>query len=177
MADAFIGEIRAFCFDFAPMDWAYCDGSKLSVNQFQALYAILGIRFGGDARTYFCLPNLTGRAVIGQGAYAGQPVLPLATVTGQESVVLNEGNLPNHTHTLNANVLKPASPVPQAHLPTRFIEPNNCVYTNLAPNTCLAPATVQAWPQSQTTQAHENRQPYQVVNFCISLAGNWPEHP
>lgn len=176
MADAFIGEIRAFCFNFAPMDWAYCDGSKLSVNQFQALNAILGQRFGGDTYT-FNLPNLIGRAAIGQGAFAGQANLPLAKVTGLESVVLNEGNLPNHTHGLNANILKPASPVPQAHLPTRFIEPNNCAYTNVAPNTYLAPATVQEWPQNQTTQAHENRQPYQVVNFCIALIANWPEHP
>ncbi len=176
MADAFIGEIRAFCFSFPPMDWAYCNGSKVSVNQFQALNFILAQRFGGDKDT-FNLPNLMGRAVIGQGALDGQGNLPLAEVTGQESVALQENNLPNHTHGLNANILKPASPVPQAHLPTRFLEPNNCAYTDKAPNTYLAPTTVQAWPKNETALAHENRQPYQVVNFCIALNGYWPEHP
>ena len=176
MADPFIGEIRAFCFSFPPMDWAYCNGSKVSVNQFQALNFILAQRFGGDKDT-FNLPNLMGRAVIGQGALDNQGNLPLATVIGKESVQLKGNDLPIHTHELNANILKPASPVPQAHLPTRFLEPNNCAYTDKAPNTNLAPDTVQAWPKNETALAHENRQPYQVVNFCIALNGNWPVHP
>ncbi len=62
--DHFIGEIRAFPFDFVPDGWMPCDGRELPIQQYQALYSIIGEKFGAD-RTKFKLPNLTGAAVVG----------------------------------------------------------------------------------------------------------------
>lgn len=50
---------------FAPAQWAYCNGALLQINNNQALYSLLSIQYGGDARTTFGLPDLRGRTVIG----------------------------------------------------------------------------------------------------------------
>ena len=71
MSDAYIGEIRIFAGNFAPKDWHFCDGSLLPISTNAALYSILGTRYGGDGVTTFALPNLSGRAPIGQGAGPG----------------------------------------------------------------------------------------------------------
>lgn len=56
--DPFIGEIGTFAGDYAPMDWADCNGQSLLISQYQALYAIIGIMYGGDGKTTFCVPDL-----------------------------------------------------------------------------------------------------------------------
>lgn len=54
----FIGEIRFFGGNFAPRDWAFCEGQLLSINDNPALFSILGTNYGGDGRTTFGLPDL-----------------------------------------------------------------------------------------------------------------------
>jgi microcystin-dependent protein len=58
--EGFIGEIRLFAGNYAPKNWAFCDGQLLNVNQNTALFSILGNQYGGDGRTTFALPNLGG---------------------------------------------------------------------------------------------------------------------
>ena len=53
-----IGEIRLFSGNFAPRDWAFCDGQALSIAQNTALFSILGNRYGGNGTTDFQLPKL-----------------------------------------------------------------------------------------------------------------------
>lgn len=69
MAEPFLGEIRPISFDFAPTGWALCNGQLLPINQNQALFSILGTTYGGDGRVNFALPDLRGRAAMGQGDY------------------------------------------------------------------------------------------------------------
>ena len=68
--EGFIGQISDFCFDFAPYDWAFCDGSLLPLNQYTALFSLIGVVYGGDGRTNFALPDLTMRSPCGAGAAA-----------------------------------------------------------------------------------------------------------
>ncbi|PKM39734.1 MAG: phage tail protein [Firmicutes bacterium HGW-Firmicutes-8] len=58
--DPFIGLIKSFPYGFAPAGWAFCDGRLLQVTQYQALFALIGNKFGGDGRTTFALPDLRG---------------------------------------------------------------------------------------------------------------------
>ena len=51
--EGFIGQISDFCFDFAPYDWAFCDGSLLPLNQYTTLFSLIGVVYGGDGRTNF----------------------------------------------------------------------------------------------------------------------------
>lgn len=78
-------------------------GQLLPLNQYQALYAIVGTTWGGDGRTTVGLPNLGGRVVVGSGR---SPVSGNTYVTGQysgvEAVALTAMQLPQHNHTLSA---------------------------------------------------------------------------
>lgn len=57
--EAFIGTITLFVGNFVPSGWLACQGQELSINQYPALYSILGSRYGGNGTTTFALPNLT----------------------------------------------------------------------------------------------------------------------
>lgn len=67
--DPFLGEILLFPYDFAPENWAFCQGQILPINQNQALFALLGTKFGGNGTTTFALPNLQGAEPIPGTAY------------------------------------------------------------------------------------------------------------
>lgn len=56
--DPFIGVIELLPFGYAPQGWALCNGASLSVMQYQALYSLIGNKFGGNTSA-FNLPNLT----------------------------------------------------------------------------------------------------------------------
>lgn len=58
MEEGMIGEIRLFSGNFAPEGWFLCNGQSLPINQYQALFSILGNRYGGDGKTNFQLPKL-----------------------------------------------------------------------------------------------------------------------
>ena len=58
MDEGTIGEIRLFAGNFAPRNWAFCDGTKQQIERNPSLYAVLGTTYGGDGRTDFALPNI-----------------------------------------------------------------------------------------------------------------------
>ena len=61
LMDTFIGTIMLFPYTFAPMGWLSCEGQVLNINQYQALYSLIGQQFpGGNGSTTFALPNLRG---------------------------------------------------------------------------------------------------------------------
>ncbi len=64
--DYYMGEITMFGFSWNPMNFALCNGATMQIQQFSALYALLGVTFGGNGTTNFMLPNLNGRVVVGQ---------------------------------------------------------------------------------------------------------------
>jgi len=97
--DPFLGQVSLFGGTFAPRGWAFCDGQLLPINQNSALFSILGTTYGGDGRTTFALPDLRGRAVIGEGNGPGLTSRPLGSRVGEETVTLSEAEMPVHTHT------------------------------------------------------------------------------
>ncbi len=58
--DYLIGQIALFPYGFAPRGWMLCNGQLLQVSQNNALYSLLGSRFGGNDKTTFAIPNLQG---------------------------------------------------------------------------------------------------------------------
>ena len=67
--EPFIGEIRPLAFNFAPEQWARCDGQLLPIQSNTALFSLLHAAFGGDGRSNFALPDL-------REAYPVQPAKP-----------------------------------------------------------------------------------------------------
>lgn len=99
-----IGEIRIFAGNFAPRNWAFCEGQLLAISQNQALFSILGTTYGGDGRTTFALPDLRGRVAIGPGSGPGLPTYRLGQKGGNPETYLNVTNLPAHNHTAAVNI-------------------------------------------------------------------------
>src|ERR1700719_3340863 len=117
MATPYIGEIRMFGGNFAPRNWALCNGQLLLISQNTALFSILGTTYGGNGTTTFGLPNLQGRVPIHWGSGAGLSTYAPGQTAGAESVTLLQSNLPPHSHAVNAiasggNQASPAGTVP-----------------------------------------------------------------
>jgi len=99
MSDQYLGEIRMVGFNFAPINWALCNGQTLSISANNALFALLGTTYGGNGTTNFNLPDLQGRVPLHAGAGAGLPVYVQGQKAGLESINLTQQQLPMHTHT------------------------------------------------------------------------------
>jgi len=62
--EPYIGQIQLFPFTYTPMGWALCNGATLAVVQNQALFSLIGNKFGGDGKTNFMLPNLANTSPV-----------------------------------------------------------------------------------------------------------------
>lgn len=93
-----IGVVTCFACNFAPRNWAFCNGQLLSIAQNQALFSILGTAYGGDGRTTFALPNLQARTVVSAGNTDGVSRYVLGQIAGTEAVTLTANNVPPHVH-------------------------------------------------------------------------------
>lgn len=100
MDNMFLGQIMAFAFNFSPKGWATCSGQVMSIAQNTALFSLLGTTFGGNGTQTFGLPDLRGRAMVGQGAGPGLTPVDMGQIAGVESVTLTTDNLPAHVHPI-----------------------------------------------------------------------------
>ncbi|WP_339859957.1 phage tail protein [Thalassospira alkalitolerans] len=96
--EAYIGSICATAASYCPDGYFYADGRKVDIRQFNVLYAVIGQKYGGDGKTEFNLPNLSGRSVIGAGQAPGLSHISLGEMVGQETMTLTTFELPSHTH-------------------------------------------------------------------------------
>lgn len=162
MADPFLSEIKVFGFEHAPKGWALCNGQLLPINQNQALFSLLGTGFGGNGQTTFALPDLRERVPIHRG---GGHNLYEASGEAAHTVTIQE--LPQHIHVANASATNADTAAPAgsvlASSSNRYAPPSGL--------TPLHPSTV---TNVGGSQAHQNRQPYLVLNFCIALIGIFP---
>src|SRR5512142_222968 len=99
MSTPFIGQIGLFAFNFPPRGWALCNGQILSISQNTALFSLLGTTYGGDGISTFALPNLQSRVPMHRGQGPGLSPRTIGEVTGTETVILLQNNMPAHTHT------------------------------------------------------------------------------
>lgn len=170
MSQPFLGQIGIFAFNFAPKNWAVCNGQTLPIAQNAALFSILGTTYGGNGTTTFQLPNLQSRTPIAQGNGSGLTPRALGEVGGQENHTLLLTELPLHTHTLQATTAAATTGLPAGNaLATPAKIP---LYRAGASTTVtLDPTSLGA---NSGGQPHSNIQPYAVVNFCIALFGIFP---
>jgi microcystin-dependent protein len=98
--DAYIGEIRLFAGNFAPKNWAFCQGQLVPIAQNTALFSILGTTYGGNGQSTFALPDLRGRVPIGQFQGGGLSNRTIGEANGTEKITTDQ--LPSHSHTLQA---------------------------------------------------------------------------
>lgn len=197
MPDPFIGEIRMTGFNYAPEGWALCDGAFLAISEYQALYALLGTRFGGNGTTDFQLPDLRGRVPLNRGRGNGLQAYDIGQRGGAEAVYLTAQTLPSHLHAIGGTAQAELAVAVPAHsqdgdsntpggdrvlakTPGDGLKTVN-VYSSKAADTHLKPfnttGCVQLSGETGVTgqgEAVENMQPYLAVNFIIATKGVFP---
>jgi microcystin-dependent protein len=168
MAEPFLGEIRMFGFNFAPVGWAQCDGQLVSIAQNTALFSLLGVQFGGDGVHTFALPDLRGRMANHMGPGAGLTDRIVGQVGGAETVILTAAQLANHSHPLVAN----SGPATTRHPAGNFLAtPGPPIYATTANETEL---NAHAIGQTGSDRPVDILSPFLTLNFCIALQGIFP---
>lgn len=176
MANPYVGQVSPFAFPYAPINWAFCDGSTVPLNQYTSLYALIGNVFGGDGRSTIGLPNLSGAAPCGTGQGANLTNRTLGQAFGTATVLLDQTTLPPHTHT--AESVTGARGLTKTEAPTAAsgltVASNVSPYSDGGGNVNMSPNSVSL---AGGNSAHNNQQPYIGVNYCIALMGQYPYFP
>ncbi|MBN6186367.1 tail fiber protein [Aneurinibacillus sp. BA2021] len=194
--EAFIGTILPWSLNWAPVDWLPCDGRQLNMQQYPALYSLIGVTYGGNATTTFNLPDLRGRVPVGMGQQPGGTNFVIGTTGGAQNTTLLTSNLPPHVHTFSgtvnvnvgapANTSDPTTNTPAADTSLSVAKDSSEGGANIY-NT--DPPTLMTATMSSTTTVSgttgiagtglpfSNMQPYQVINYIICVNGLYPQRP
>jgi microcystin-dependent protein len=169
MADPFVAEIRIFGFNFAPKGWAFCNGQLMPLSQNTALFSLLGTIYGGDGKSNFALPDMTGNAPMHPGQGPGLSLHDLGETSGSDSVTLLQSEMPAHSHQLRGSEDDATFKTPAGF----YAAGGNAMYAPDASgvNTQMA---FQALAPAGGDQPHNNMMPYLTLNFCIALQGVFP---
>lgn len=168
MSDPFIGEIRLFAGNFAPRDWAFCDGQLMSIAQNTALFSLLGTTYGGNGQTTFALPDLRGRVPVHQFQGPGLSNRDLGEVSGSETVTLLSTQMPAHSHAFRASTTAATGSTPVGAL-LGATTVNS--YDNSAAGVAMAAGAV---GNTGGSQPHDNMAPTLALNYIIALFGIFP---
>lgn len=172
MADPFVAEIRIFPFNFAPRNWAWCDGQLLPISQNTALFSLLGTTYGGNGKTNFALPNLQGSAPMHPGQGPELSLHDLGETGGTDTVTLLQAQMPQHIHREQAATQDPADETIPGPTKVLALSSNGFAYGNAAANpTAMAPQTI---GPAGGDQPHNNLMPYLTFYFNIAMAGVFP---
>jgi len=160
----------AFGFNFAPRNWAMCNGQILSIAQNTALFSLLGTTYGGNGQTTFALPDLRGRVGIHFGQGPGLSPYALGQVGGTETTSLTINNLPAHTHPFAPPCVDDDATggIPTGKSPATSA---NNIYASPTGTATMAPGTTGPTGGSQPFSILP---PYLAVNWCIALNGIFP---
>jgi microcystin-dependent protein len=167
MSNPFMAEIRINSFSFAPKGWALCNGQLLAINQNQPLFALLGTTYGGNGQTTFALPDLRGRVPIHMGSG-----FTLGSRGGEETHTLTMSEMPAHVHLASSTSSAGTQGKPESAYPANAAPSQ--IYSSGGAGMQAVGMSPQMISSIGGSQAHENRQPYLALSFCIALQGMFP---
>lgn len=173
--EPYLGEIAIYPYNFAPQDWAYCDGSLLPIAQYSALFSLIGTTFGGNGTTNFALPDLRGRTPVGAGQGPGLSQIRLGLPGGVETI----NKVAAHTHTaeLHGETALGNSRDPLGKMLALPNQTSVNIFADPVPadNRKMAAESVIVQPAGDASVAIRN--PYLGLNYCIALTGTYPSRP
>jgi len=175
MSEPYLGEIRMFGGNFAPVGNALCQGQSMNVSQNSALFSLLGTYYGGNGTTTFNLPDLRGRLPISMGQGPGLSNYTIGQNGGAENITLNVSQMPMHSHMMSANSAGATLPTPNGNMPSSMVSPINGFWvaaTNVTGQPI--PLNTNALTQAGGSQPHENRMPILAITCIIALTGIFP---
>lgn len=177
-----LSEIRMFAGNFAPRNWAFCEGQILPISSNTALFSLIGTIYGGDGRVTFALPDLRGRVPVGPGQGPGLSNYALGERGGEETNTLTTNQMPSHNHNGLLKVSSGNATQSAATNGTSIATPGKGSGRSFVAtegfNTASPDITLNA--ESVTTantggnQHVNNIQPYLSTYYIICLAGIFP---
>jgi microcystin-dependent protein len=168
MANPYLGEIRMFGFNFAPVGWAMCNGQLLPISQNTALFSLLGTQYGGNGQNTFALPDLRSRVAVHQGQGPGLSSYVIGESIGVEAVTLTQNQMPQHVHSVTANGAPGTASRPNDAVPARA---GSSIYAPAPDGTVMNAGMIGPTGGGQPFGV---RQPLLTLNFCIALQGIFP---
>ncbi|GAB3036581.1 phage tail protein [Natronobiforma cellulositropha] len=178
--DPFLGSVSMFAGNFAPRGFMFCAGQRVSIEQNQALYSLLGTTYGGNGTTYYNLPDLRGRTPIGAGGGPGLTSREPGDEGGEERVTLGTHQMPEHTHEASASL-----PVSRSLADSRAPAGNHLaqqptgdqgvdIYAEDGHGGQMA-VDSQTYPAGGS-RPHDNMPPFLAMNYVIAVYGTYPAH-
>jgi microcystin-dependent protein len=174
--ESYIGEIKMFGGNFAPVNFALCNGQLMSIAQNTTLFSIIGTYYGGDGVTTFALPNLQSRIPVHQGTGIGLSNYVLGEATGTENITISQQQMPAHNHMMRAVVAAGADQgIPTNNYLSVIQDPNTGAYTNFyADTTPDVTMNSNAITMAGSSLPVEIVQPVLAISFIICLYGIYP---
>lgn len=169
MAQPYIGEIRMFAGNFAPVGWSFCDGQLMPIVENEALFQLIGTTYGGDGQETFALPNLQSRIPIHAGTAASGTTYQLGETAGTESETLTIQQIPIHNHAFLASMGTGTQSAPADE-----VLASGASLSLFRPQNPTQPLAAQTLNPSGGSQPHENMVPFLCINFIISQFGIYP---
>ena len=172
MGQPYIGEIRMFAGNFAPVGWAFCNGQAMPISENDALFTLISTTYGGDGQETFNLPNLQSRVPMHMGTGPSGTTYQIGEMAGTEQETLSVQQIPSHSHVELASNSQATSQDPTG----RVLALPNSSQPNLIfwGSDSVATMNPQAIQVTGGSQPHENTQPFLCINFIISLYGIFP---
>jgi microcystin-dependent protein len=173
--ELFMGMIAQFGFNFVPSGWMACNGQLLPINQYTALFSLLGTQYGGDGNLTFALPDLRGRSGVGVGQGPGFAPIAQGQAGGAQQVSIAVSNLPVHNHGLSGAGLAVNNGAGDGNLPAgTFLSSitNGYSENKNALSNCIVGIT----DNVGGNQPINVQNPYLGLNFCICIEGIYPSH-
>lgn len=180
----YLGAIFLFAGNFAPRGYMLCQGQLLAISQYTALFAILGTTYGGNGTSNFALPDLRGRAPIGQGSGPGLSTIDLGESSGVENVTILSSNMPEHNHFVNViansngTLAAPtnssylaAGAATETHPVPEFPGVTPTMYATGTPNTTLAAGAISVTGGNVPISVQN---PFLGINYIIAITGIFP---
>ena len=173
----YIGEIRMFGGNFAPLGWAFCNGQTLPISEYDTLYNLIGTTYGGDGVSTFNLPDLQSRIPVGTGSN-GLGTFNLGDTGGVEEITLTTQNIPAHTHSVTgtAGILTSSEDGHRTAPGSNYPAVNGQNMYSTTTDGSQMPAITPTLTVGSTggTQPYSNIQPYLAINYIIATEGIFP---
>jgi len=159
------GIVTPYSGSTAPTGWLLCDGTAVSRTTYAALYAVVGTTYGsGDGSTTFNTPNLKGRVPVGRDSTQTE-FDTLGETGGAKTHTLTQAQMPSHTHTIPAHKHDINRATTQAASGTGGgyeVDGSGATAYTETEN-----AAADTTGSKGDGEAHNNLQPYIVVNYIV----------